>query len=241
MPKLKSHRGAAKRFKKTGRASSSAATRSSAHPDEQGAQPQAQTEGHDTGVGPGQAKLRTMLPVARRRRRASQIHAESKKRKRPPGEAQEAAQPRQRLLPDQEQALSLGERVGRHGAQVCVRRPPPQEARLPPPVGDADQRRRARERSHLRPADCRAESRRHTLDRKSLAESGGVLASVVREAGRRPPPMPGRHRPSARRASRRQAGAARQGQSRTRRASRHLPPRIQEVRRSRGSGFRACS
>ena len=82
-------------------------------------------------------------------------HAESKKRKCPAREAQEAARTRQGLLSDQEQALSLGERVGRHRAQVRVRRPPPQEARLPPPVGGPDQRRRARERPDLRPADRR--------------------------------------------------------------------------------------
>jgi hypothetical protein len=54
MPKLKSHRGAAKRFKKTATGKFKRGERvQGAHPDQQGPKPEAQTEGDDHGVGPG--------------------------------------------------------------------------------------------------------------------------------------------------------------------------------------------
>ena len=48
MPKLKTHRGAAKRFKKTASGKFKRGQRlQGAHPDQQVAQPQAPAEGHD--------------------------------------------------------------------------------------------------------------------------------------------------------------------------------------------------
>ena len=61
---------------------------------------------------------------------AGHDHAESQTRNSPPRQAQEAARPRQGLLPDQEQAVSRRQGSGRHGAQVRLRRPPEQEARF---------------------------------------------------------------------------------------------------------------
>src|SRR6185295_12195262 len=86
--------------------------------------------------------------------------ATGKARDGPARQEEEAAWTGEGLLRQQEQALSRGERVGRHGAEVRVRRPPPQEARFPPPVGGAYQRRGTRERPHLWPVDQRAEKRR---------------------------------------------------------------------------------
>src|SRR5262245_38134649 len=84
-------------------------------------------------------------------------HAKSKKRKCPAREAQEAALACEGLLSDEEQALSLRKRVGRYGAQVRVRRTASQEARLPPAVGDSDQRGGPRAWPHLRSVDRGAE------------------------------------------------------------------------------------
>src|SRR5260221_10325193 len=61
-------------------------------------------------------------------------NAACKTRNSPAGEAQETADARQGLLRQQEQAVSCGERVGRHRAEVRPRGPPPQEGRLPSAV-----------------------------------------------------------------------------------------------------------
>src|SRR6185369_6916421 len=107
--------------------------------------------------------------------------AACKKRNSPAGEAQEAAWPGERVLRQQEQAVSRSQRVGRYRAEVCVCRPPPQETRFPPSLGRAHQRGRARERSHVRAADKRTEERRsHARPQKPLRarrlESGRLCA-----------------------------------------------------------------
>src|SRR5262249_20307323 len=90
----------------------------------------------------------------------------------------------ERLLPEQEQALSRRERVGRHGAEVRVRRPPKKEARLPPPVGDADQCGGSRAWTHLWPADRGPEGGGQHARSQEPRGARGVVAGVVREARR---------------------------------------------------------
>ena len=116
-------------------------------------------------------------------------------------QAQEAAGACEGLLPDQEQALPRRERSGRHGAQVRLRRPPPQEARLPAPVGRPHQRRGARARPHLRPAHQRPEGRRRRARSQDAGRPGG------RRSPRRSPPWP-RKAKAAREPAPRGLGAA---------------------------------
>src|SRR5215510_6270703 len=87
-------------------------------------------------------------------------NAPRKTRNGPTRQAEEAAWAGEGLLRQQEQAVSRRERVGRYRAEVRVRRPPPEEARLPPPVGRANQCRGARARADVRPDDPRPEERR---------------------------------------------------------------------------------
>ena len=75
--------------------------------------------------------------------------------------------------------------------EVRVRRPPPQEARLPPAVGRPHQRRRARARPDVRPADQRLEERRrHARPQEPVGarhvEPGGVQHARQAGEGRRP-------------------------------------------------------
>ena len=110
-----------------------------------------------------------------------------KTRNGPPRQAQETAWPGEGLLRQQEQAVSRRERVGRHRAEVCVRRPPPQEARLPPAVGHPHQRGRARERPHLRPVDQRPEERRRHARPQEPGRARRQQPRRVRDASRSRP------------------------------------------------------
>src|SRR3954467_8540699 len=80
-------------------------------------------------------------------------NAESEAWKCSASEAEEAAQPYERHVRQQEQAVSRRERVGGYRAQVRLRRPPEQEAGLPPLVDRPDQRRGTRARAHVSRAD----------------------------------------------------------------------------------------
>ena len=113
MPKLKSHRGAAKRFKKT---ASGKFKRSSAFKrhilSSQDHQAQARAARHDARLrgrpeGPrADAALQIRNRHARvRRARSSQRHASSETWNRPAGQAPPLAGPGEGLLPDQEQAV----------------------------------------------------------------------------------------------------------------------------------------
>ena len=111
-----------------------------------------------------------------------------------PRQAQEAAEAREGVLPDQEQAVSGRAGSGRQGAQLRLLGPAPQEARFPPRVGRAHQRRRAAARAELRPAHQRPEGRR----RRARSQEPG-------RARRQSPGRVRRRSPSRRR---RAAGAA---------------------------------
>ena len=85
----------------------------------------------------------------------------------------------ERVLSDQEQALSPGERVGRHGAQVRLRRPQEQEARVPTAVGRPHQCGGARARAHLLAADSRPQGRRQRARSQDAGGHGGRAAGRV--------------------------------------------------------------
>ena len=91
----------------------------------------------------------------------------------------------------------VGQGVGRHGAQVRLRRPPPQEARLPPAVDRPHQRRRARarpvvQRLHQGPRGRRRDARPQDAGRPRRARAEGVRgprrAGEGRPSRRRVPP-----------------------------------------------------
>src|SRR4029077_958576 len=76
-------------------------------------------------------------------------------------QAQEAAEARQGLLPDQGKALPVGKGSGEPLAAVHLSRPPDTQARLPHAVDSAHRSRRAQQRHHLQPVDSWAEGGRH--------------------------------------------------------------------------------
>src|SRR5262249_20065386 len=76
-----------------------------------------------------------------------------------------------------------GEGVRRYGAQIRVRRPPPQEARFPPPVGDSYQRGRKTARADLRAADPRSEARRRGARSQEPLGAGHFKSRRIRQAG----------------------------------------------------------
>ena len=151
MPKLKTHRGAAKRFKKTGTGKfvrgkafkrhilTSKTTKAKRHmrgttwsSDAGRAEARADAAvqiGSESGVriqdqASGTSRRRHRIPSPDPDLQRKEIsNAASQTRNRSAGQAEEAARPRQGLLPDQEQAVSRRERGGRHGAEVRVRRP----------------------------------------------------------------------------------------------------------------------
>ena len=96
------------------------------------------------------------------------------------------------LLPDQEQAVSPGQRVGRYRRQVRVRRTQEQEARLPAPLDRADQRGRPRERAHLLAADARTQG----CWQHPRSEDAG--RAWPRRSPKRSPRWPRRRRPRSR-------------------------------------------
>ena len=165
MPKLKTHRGAAKRFKKTatGKFVRSKAFKrhiltSKTRSRKRGLKGTVVVSKADQATAAQDAAVR----VSSRSRDAEAVTEDQTAMPESKEETSGARSGRScshapRVLPDQEQAVSLRQGVGRHGAQVRVRRPPPQEARLPPPVGHAHQRRGARERADLRSAHRRPE------------------------------------------------------------------------------------
>ncbi len=196
MPKLKTHRGAAKRFKKTGTGkfvrakafkrhiltskptqagSATCAARQVVSPaDAAEAQADAAVRLAHEDLQCERAERCTCDDTERDR------NAPRQERNRSPRQAQEAAEARQGVLRHQEQAVPGRPGSGRQGAQLRLRRPPAQEARLPPPVGRPDQRRRPRQWAELRPADQRTQGRRRRARPEEPRRTGRQPSGRVR-------------------------------------------------------------
>ena len=218
MPKLKTQRGAAKRFKKT---AGGKFLRSKAFKQHILTSKSSKRKRHMRGTevvakptrpsSRGCCRINSsarLQPVAEplvAEADSRQWETECRELKEEPyaGEAEEAARACQGLLREQEQAVSRGKRIGRYGAQVCVRRPPPQEARLPDAVDRPHQRRRARARPHLRPVHGGAQGGGHDARSEDAGRHRRERAGVVRlDRGQAKAAKPLPRRGQARRESR---------------------------------------